>query len=84
MREGLAEGARPGDMRAIEAAIAARAGRTDDARRLLHDLGQVSGLTAGGLLWAATAAVRVGELDSAARFLLHPLTADLTPTMARL
>jgi len=69
MREGLAENAEPANMRAIEAAIAARSGREEEARRLVRELDHAEQLGPPTLMTAASAAVRVGELDVAARLL---------------
>jgi hypothetical protein len=84
MREGAAHGARPDDLRAIEAMIAARAGREDHARQLVRDLDRVSGLTGMGLSLVAGASLRLGETEIAARFMDRKLIRDLAPTWVRL
>ena len=84
MRDGLAQGANTQDMQAIEAMIAAKSGRMDEARVLLARLDQIPGLTAGSLQVAAGAALRVGDRDW--RFACSDVRScdDLAPAVARL
>ncbi len=84
VREGRTDGAEPGNMQAVEAMIAAREGRADEARRLVRELEASTALAGGSLLIVAGAAVRLGELEGAARFLGRGLLRDLAPCLARL
>jgi hypothetical protein len=84
LREGLADGARKEDMKAIEATIAAREGRLDEARRLVHELHDTPGLGATSLTLVTSAALQLGEADVALRFLDRPILRALAPTLARL
>jgi serine/threonine protein kinase/Flp pilus assembly protein TadD len=84
LREGAADGVRPDDLRAVEAALAARDGRTDEARRWLRELRDVVGLGSGSLILAAGAAVHVGDPAGAAAFLDLVLLRALAPTIVRL
>ena len=82
--EGIADGSRPDDMRAAEAAVAAHSGRSDEARRWVKELDAVVGLIAPSLLLLAGAALRLGETELATRILDRKLVRDLAPTLARL
>ena len=84
MREGVADRARPDDNRAIEAAIAARSGRADEARKQVRELDAVAGLISTSLMLSAGAALRIGETEIGSRFLARKLLRDLAPTLARL
>jgi TolB-like protein len=86
VREGRAEGAEPSNMLVYEAAIAAHAGRTEEAKNTLAGLENVSTLTLGSgtLVTAAGAAVRVGEMERAAGFLGRRIVVDLAPMFVRL
>jgi hypothetical protein len=84
MRDGLADGVRPDDLRAIEAMNAARAGRADQAQQLVRELDAAPGLVGSSLMLAAGAALRVGEPEIAARMLERKLVRDLAPILARL
>jgi len=84
MREGVADGARSADMRAIEAAIAAHVGRTDQARSLVRELDALPGLNATSLSLAADAALRIGESELAERLMDRRLLRDMATTLVRL
>ena len=84
IREGLARGAAAPAMHALEAAIAAHAGRIEEARRLTADLESTPGLATGSLIVAADAALRVGETERAIRFLSRSILTDLSPVIVRL
>jgi TolB-like protein/Tfp pilus assembly protein PilF len=84
LRDGRADGAVPIQLRGHEALIAAIQGRMDDARANVRELDAASGLNAGTLTLAAEAAVRIGEMEIARRFLARSLTKDLAPMTARL
>ncbi len=84
VREGLADQADPANLRAIEALIAARAGRLEEARRWVVELTDSPGLGSGALTIAANAAARIGDLDRAARFMGRSLLTDLNHTIVRL
>ncbi|HKQ59522.1 MAG TPA: protein kinase [Candidatus Eisenbacteria bacterium] len=83
-REGVAAGARPEEMRALEAAIAAQAGREEHARDLIRALGDTAGMIGPGLDLAARAAVRVGEHETATRLMSQMVIAKVAPTWVRL
>jgi hypothetical protein len=83
-REAVDDGADPANMRALEAALAVRTGRADDARRIVRELEGVPSLGSGALLMAAGTALRVGDLDAALSFFQRKLVWDLAPTLIRL
>ena len=68
LREGVADQADPSTIRAIEAALAARSGRVQEARKLLDGLENAPRLGPGALAVAAGAAVRLGDPSYGARF----------------
>ncbi len=84
LREGLADGVSPDSMRTVEAAIAARTGRDKEAVRLLLEIDKAARVGPGALSIAASAAIRVGELDLAARFLERKFLRDLQLCIVRL
>lgn len=84
MRAGMADGADPGSMRGIEAAIAARSGREEEARRLAHEAERAPFLGPGSLSMLASVCGRLGEFDLAARFLGRKVTLEFRPLIARL
>jgi hypothetical protein len=63
---------------------AALAGRSVEARRLVHELEKAPPLGAGALVLAAAAAVRVAESEAALGFLGRRLLRDLAPSIVRL
>jgi hypothetical protein len=75
MREGLAEGARPNDMRAIGALLAAHDGRSDEARDVVRELCNATGHFVTSQILIAAAALRIGELEMASK--------AFNPTMIR-
>jgi serine/threonine protein kinase/Tfp pilus assembly protein PilF len=83
IRAGRADRCRTEDLRALEALLAAREGCTQDAAQALSDLDQAT-LGSGSMMIAATAAVRVGDLDRAIGLLNRRILRDLSPCMARL
>ena len=82
--EGLAAGARPDDLRAAEARLAAQLGRQDHARELVRSLENAPGLSNGGLQFLASAALRIGEYDIAERTISRKLLMELLHTLLRL
>ncbi len=84
LREGIADGADPASMRSIEAAIAVRTGREEEARRLAHEAERAPFLVPGSLAMLASVCARLGEFDRAARFLGRKVTLELRPLVARL
>jgi tetratricopeptide (TPR) repeat protein len=84
VREGLAEGARPEDMRAGEAAVAAREGRLDEARRIVRELDGLAGLDLHSLALAIEASVLSGDIPLALRFLAMPQIGRDGPVLARM
>ncbi len=84
LQDGAADGARPKDQLAIEAAITVRAGRVDQARVQIHELAATPGLLGISMMLAAGAALRAGELEMAKSFLARQLVRDLAPVFARL
>jgi serine/threonine protein kinase len=69
LRDGIADGARPSTMRAVEVAVAARAGREKDAIAMLGEIEKEPQLGPAALAMAASAAIRLGKLDLAERVL---------------
>jgi len=84
IQAGLADGAAPLQMRCLEAHLAARTGRLEEARRMVQELDTGPALGTGAILDAAVAAVMVGEMDIASRFLNRTVTSQLAPIAARL
>jgi TolB-like protein/Tfp pilus assembly protein PilF len=82
--EGLADGANPAHLRPIEAVVAARTGRMDEAQRLVDELENVGGIGAGSLLLLAEAVVRLGDPARAARLVTRQILGDLAGTHLRL
>jgi len=83
-REGIADGARPGNMRAAEAAVAARASREKDASHLIGEVDKEPLLGPAALAIAASAAIRLGKLDLAERFLDRKYIRDFVTWVVRL
>ncbi len=84
LREGIADGARPGDMRAAEAAVLARVGREKEAGQLLGEIEKEPQLGPVALTMAAAAAVRLGKLDLAVRLLDRKFIRGFVSWIARL
>jgi hypothetical protein len=84
LRGGIADGARADDMRAVEAAIAARSGRKEDAGRLLGEIEKATRAGPAALAMAASAAIRLGRLDLAEQFLRRKFIQDFVAWIARL
>ncbi len=84
LREGLADGAQITNMRPMEAMIAARSGRLEEARLLTRELESAGGLGARPLEVAAAVCLLVGEPERAVRFMTRKLIFDLAPALARL
>jgi serine/threonine protein kinase/Tfp pilus assembly protein PilF len=84
LRAGPAAGVRSEELRALEAAIAARSGREQVALRILRELDTVPGLTGHAINLAAQAATRLGEIDLGLRFMKRRLIGDMAPTWVRL
>jgi serine/threonine protein kinase/Flp pilus assembly protein TadD len=80
-RSGSADRANVG---AVEAIGAARAGRMDEARRLLDEIEPSTRLNGSALALSACAALRVGEPERALRFMSRGIIADLAPVLTRL
>lgn len=83
-RECLAEGVAIQNVRTIEAVVAARAGRVEEARKLTAELESSTGLGGGALMMVAGAALRIGEPERAVRFMTRKLIGPLGPIFARL
>jgi tetratricopeptide (TPR) repeat protein len=84
VREGHADGADTANLRAVEAMLAVRGGRPDEALRMLLEVKDATNLGAGGVTLASGAAARVGDLELAARFVEKLRVALMTRTMTRL
>jgi serine/threonine protein kinase/Tfp pilus assembly protein PilF len=84
MREGLADGARADDMRAIGAMLAAHEGRTDEARIAARELRNLTGLAFASLRMIAAAGLRLGEFEIASEVLGRTLIREMAQTFARL
>jgi serine/threonine protein kinase/Tfp pilus assembly protein PilF len=83
LREGVAAGARSGEMRAAEAAIAARSGRAKEAGRLVGEVENEPHLGPGALAIAASAAIRIGKPDLAEKLLDRKFIRDFGASMVR-
>ena len=84
VREGAADGADPANLKAVEAMLAARAGRLDDAKQILHGLRDAKTLGAGAVTMATGAAARVGDPELSARFTDKLVGMQMSVTMVRL
>ncbi|MGH7681715.1 MAG: tetratricopeptide repeat protein, partial [Candidatus Eiseniibacteriota bacterium] len=84
LREGAADGAEPDNLRTVEAMLAARAGRREEAVRLLRQVQNSTALNAGAISIAAGAALRAGDADLIERFQEKVLRTRMGQTMARL
>jgi serine/threonine protein kinase/Tfp pilus assembly protein PilF len=84
IREGLADGATRAHLLPLEALIAARTGRLDEARAMVVECVATPQIGAGSLLAAATAALEVGDRKSARQILLRPVLRSMIQTIVRL
>jgi serine/threonine protein kinase len=84
LRDGIADRADADNMRAVEVAVAARAGRKEDASRLLEEVGKASRMGPGAIAMAASAAIRLGKLDLAERLLDRKFIRDFVAWIVRL
>ncbi len=84
LRDGLADSARPEDMRCIEAAACLLEGRSDESRRRVRELAVTQGMGAFSLLALAGVAVRLGEAETAVAIMNRELLRRLAPTLVRL
>ncbi len=84
VRAGRSAGADANHMRALEANLAARAGRMDEAKRAIDELEGAAGLGVGGLVPLASAMVRSGQLERALQLLEQPVIRNMAPLEARL
>jgi TolB-like protein/Flp pilus assembly protein TadD len=84
IRQALADGAEPNNMRCVEAMIALRSGRFDEAKRVVAEMEKTPGLGSGSLMMIAAVAIRLGDLKRARGFMTHPLFTDLAPIIVRL
>jgi hypothetical protein len=82
--DGLAAGAAPESMHCIEALVALRSGRIEEARRLVSALDGSQTLVTGSAPLAAACAVRLGDIPAALRFMSHPSRLDIAHTISRL
>jgi tetratricopeptide (TPR) repeat protein len=84
LRDGLAAGAEPANLRAIEALLLARAGRVEEASRIVEEAETSTRLGGGGVMTLASASVRLGQIERAQRILARTLMRDLAPCSVRL
>jgi tetratricopeptide (TPR) repeat protein len=84
VREGASEGANAANLACIEAMLAARSGRFDEARRILRGIADAKNLGAASLSIAAGAATRAGDQELSTRFLGKVLGTLMGATMTRL
>ncbi len=84
LRDGIADGARPDNMRAVEVAVAARAGRKEDTSRLVSEIEKESRMGPAALAMAASAAIRLGRLDLAEQLLDRKFIRDFVGWIVRL
>jgi serine/threonine protein kinase/Tfp pilus assembly protein PilF len=82
--EGRAQGAQEFNVRCLDAVVAVRSGRMEEARRLIDELEGTSGLGGGTLAMAAGAAVRLGDLARATGFLTRPIVGVFAQVLVRL
>jgi serine/threonine protein kinase/Tfp pilus assembly protein PilF len=83
VRNGHADGAGE-DLRAVEALIAWHAGRAGDARRILGEMQNSTGLASGTLLVLAAVAAHLGDLDAGAKLMGRRIMGELGPVSVRL
>jgi serine/threonine protein kinase/tetratricopeptide (TPR) repeat protein len=83
-RDGIADGADPKTMRAVEVAIAVRAGHAKDANLLLGEMEKVPRFGPGALAMAAASAIRLGKPDLAEQFLARKFIRDFVRWIVRL
>jgi tetratricopeptide (TPR) repeat protein len=84
LREGRDDGAEPSNLAMLEAYLAVRADRAEQARRLLAESADSSLLNFGGIAFGATAALSLGEIDRALRLMRHRVVVDAAAVLARL
>jgi len=84
LRDGHACGGEPSNLQAMEARLAVRTGRLEEARRLLDELQHVTRLGGGAILSAAIVAMRLGQTDLARSFLGRRVLGEMAPISARL
>jgi serine/threonine protein kinase/Tfp pilus assembly protein PilF len=84
IREGIADGAQPDTIRAIQAALAARSAREQEARELLLKVDTSSQLAPQARTMTAWTAIHLGDLDLAVRFLSRRYLEDFLPCLVRL
>jgi serine/threonine protein kinase/tetratricopeptide (TPR) repeat protein len=81
---GLARGGDPLSMSTAAAAIAARTGKLEEARKLLATLEGMPTLASGAIWLGSAAAIRVGETARCAELLGRKLNGKLVPSILRL
>ena len=79
-----ADGAETSNMAILEAYVASRAGNPERARRLLDEHSAATTLGLGGMMFAARAALILGDVERAARLCQRPIVRDLSPVLIRL
>jgi serine/threonine protein kinase/Tfp pilus assembly protein PilF len=84
VHEGAGDGADSTNLMAVEAMLAARRNRLEEAGRILRGIKDSTTLAAGTVSVAAGAAARVGDPELAARFLDHVRWTRMGPVMVRL
>ena len=84
VRDAIADGSEARNMRCAEAVLALHHGRTEEARRMIEEAEHAPELGAGTLMLAAGAAVRLGEMERATRFITRPVIEDFAPILTRL
>ena len=84
LREGLAAGGEPFNLRAVQSLAAALAGRTEEARRLVAEVGGSDRLGSGSIYALAAVHVLLGQADEAVRVVDRPLIRAQTACTVRL
>ena len=84
LTEGRMAGSKPANLLILEAVIACREGRLDEAGRLLTIAESSQELASLPLAWAAEIAIARGEAMRALGFFLRPISAPLAEILARL
>ncbi len=77
-------GAEPHCVQVLEAVVAMKRGRSEDARRLLYELVHSTELLPGYTSMLAKTAIELGEPDRAVQLFIRPGMADFAPMLLRL
>ena len=84
LRKGREDGMEPSNAGMLEAYIAMRANRMEDARRLFNEHRGSTVLNFGALGMASVVAIALGEIQAAIELMLRPVVVDSGPVLTRL